>query len=69
MPPKGIVAALIAVTLWGANFVAVNAAVTEVPPLFVTAWRFSVSLAWLKPGVMFSIQRARAQMPVTGTAK
>lgn len=49
MPLKGIIAALITVTLWGVNFVAVKTAVTEVPPLFVSALRFGVLTLVLCP--------------------
>ena len=49
MPLIGVIAALITVVLWGANFVAVKIAVTEVPPLFVAAIRFTILAILLSP--------------------
>lgn len=49
MPLSGILAVLAVVLLWGMNFVAVKIAVTEVPPLFVTALRFLILACALTP--------------------
>ncbi len=49
MPLSGILAVLVTVTLWGGNFVAVKIAVTDVPPLFVTALRFLILAGALSP--------------------
>lgn len=49
MPLSGVIAALVTVTLWGANFVAVKFAVTDVPPLFVSGLRFSALTLLLAP--------------------
>lgn len=49
MPLMGVLAALVIVTLWGANFVAVKIAVTDVPPLFVSGMRFTILALLLSP--------------------
>ncbi len=49
MPLLGVLAALVTVTLWGANFIAVKIAVSEVPPLFVAAIRFTILAVLLSP--------------------
>lgn len=49
MPLIGVLAALATVTLWGANFIAVKIAITEVPPLFVSGMRFVILTLLLSP--------------------
>jgi O-acetylserine/cysteine efflux transporter len=49
MPLLGVLAALVTVTLWGANFIVVKIAVSEVPPLFVAAIRFTILAVLLSP--------------------
>lgn len=49
MPLIGVLAALTTVVLWGANFIAVKVAITEVPPLFVSGMRFVVLTILLSP--------------------
>ncbi|MDA0998788.1 MAG: EamA family transporter, partial [Proteobacteria bacterium] len=46
---SGIAAILVTVFLWGNNFVAAKIAVTDVPPLFVTALRFLILAGALSP--------------------
>lgn len=49
MPLLGVLAALATVTLWGANFIAVKIAITDVPPLFVSGMRFVILTVLLSP--------------------
>lgn len=49
MPLIGVLAALITVTLWGMNFIAVKVAITDVPPLFVSGMRFVILTILLSP--------------------
>ena len=49
MPLIGVLAALTTVILWGANFIAVKVAITEVPPLFVSGMRFVILTILLSP--------------------
>lgn len=49
MPLLGVLAALVTITLWGANFVAVKIAITDVPPLFVSGMRFVILTVLLSP--------------------
>lgn len=49
MPLIGVLAALTTVILWGANFIAVKVAITEVPPLFVSGMRFVILALLLSP--------------------
>ncbi|MDP4795598.1 MAG: EamA family transporter [Rhodospirillales bacterium] len=49
MPLTGVLAALATVMLWGCNFIAVKYAVTQVPPFFVTALRFTMLTLLLSP--------------------
>lgn len=49
MPLIGVLAALTTVVLWGANFIAVKVAITEVPPLFVSGMRFVILTLLLSP--------------------
>lgn len=49
MPLTGIIAALATVTLWGVNFAAVKIAISEVPPLAVSALRFAILSILLSP--------------------
>lgn len=49
MPLIGVLAALVTVILWGANFIAIKVAITEVPPLFVSGMRFVILTLLLSP--------------------
>lgn len=49
MPLIGVLAALVTVVLWGMNFIAVKIAITDVPPLFVSAIRFTILTILLSP--------------------
>jgi len=49
MPLTGAIAALVTVRLWGVNFAAVKFAISEVPPLAVSAMRFAILSIVLLP--------------------
>jgi O-acetylserine/cysteine efflux transporter len=56
MPLWGVLAALLIVTLWGANFVAVKIAVTDVPPFFAAGIRFGAQVILLSPFLRVRVQ-------------
>jgi len=56
MPLWGVQAALLIVTLWGANFVAVKIAVTDVPPFFAAGIRFGAQVILLSPFLRVRVQ-------------
>jgi O-acetylserine/cysteine efflux transporter len=58
--PRDIILALLVVTVWGVNFVAIKWGVDEVPPLLLTALRF---LAAAVPAVFF-IRRPKVSLPI-----
>jgi O-acetylserine/cysteine efflux transporter len=53
MRPRDMVLAVLAVSLWGGNYVAAKLALAHFPPLFLTAIRFLVSSSLLLPFVRF----------------
>jgi O-acetylserine/cysteine efflux transporter len=58
--PRDLILALLVVTVWGVNFVAIKWGVDEVPPLLLTALRF---LAAAVPAVFF-IRRPQVPLPI-----
>lgn len=60
MSPRDIILALLVVTVWGVNFVAIKWGVEEVPPLLLTALRF---LSAAVPAVFF-IRRPRVPLGI-----
>lgn len=60
MSPRDLILALLVVTVWGVNFVAIKWGVDEVPPLLLTALRF---LAAAVPAVFF-IRRPQVSLPI-----
>lgn len=60
MSPRDLVLALLVVTVWGVNFVAIRWGVDEVAPLLMTALRYSLAAL---PAVFF-IRRPAASWPV-----
>lgn len=60
MSPRDIVLALLVVTVWGVNFVAIKWGVDEVSPLLLTALRF---LAAAVPAVFF-VRRPKVALPI-----
>jgi O-acetylserine/cysteine efflux transporter len=60
MSPRDLILALLVVTVWGVNFVAIKWGVDEVPPLLLTALRF---LAAAVPAVFF-IRRPKVSLPI-----
>lgn len=49
MRPIHVLFALIVITVWGLNFIAVKVAVTQIPPLFTTGLRFALVAALIVP--------------------
>lgn len=60
MAPRHLALALAVVVVWGVNFVAIKWAVTDLPPLFVTALRY---LGAALPAVFF-VKRPKVALPI-----
>jgi O-acetylserine/cysteine efflux transporter len=64
MTPKDLMQALCVVLIWGFNFAAIKAAVTEVPPLTLTILRFAITALLLLPFFRLSWTQIKQVIPV-----